>query len=119
MDATGWLRALRGPGPFFVDVCFTAPARSYAVRPRDRKLPAEIARGARDPTTRRAARRRKLASLRSSRENARVTPTSSSSSAISNTDYSGPERRRRVTYMTRNTEYHLEGGVCVAVRDRA
>ena len=33
--------------------------------------------------------------------------------------YSGPDRRRRVTYMTRNTEYHLEGGICVAVRDRA
>jgi len=33
--------------------------------------------------------------------------------------YAGPERRRRVTYMTRNTEYHLEGGICVAVRDRA
>ena len=33
--------------------------------------------------------------------------------------YAGPERRCRVTYMTRNTEYHLERGVCVAVRDRA
>lgn len=33
--------------------------------------------------------------------------------------YLGPERRRRVTYMTRNTEYHLESGICVAVRDRA
>jgi len=33
--------------------------------------------------------------------------------------YQGPERRRRVTYMTRNTEYHLESGICVAVRDRA
>lgn len=33
--------------------------------------------------------------------------------------YQGPDRRRRVTYMTRNTEYHLESGVCVAVRDRA
>lgn len=33
--------------------------------------------------------------------------------------YQGPERRRRVAYMTRNTEYHLESGVCVAVRDRA
>jgi hypothetical protein len=32
--------------------------------------------------------------------------------------YKGPERRRRVTYMTRNTEYHLESGICVAVRDR-
>lgn len=37
----------------------------------------------------------------------------------SSSEYRGPERRRRITYMTRNTEYHLEGGVCVAVRDRA
>lgn len=37
----------------------------------------------------------------------------------SQSSYQGPERRRRVTYMTRNTEYHLESGVCVAVRDRA
>jgi hypothetical protein len=33
--------------------------------------------------------------------------------------YAGPERRRRVAYVTRNTEYHVEGGRCVAVRDRA
>jgi hypothetical protein len=32
--------------------------------------------------------------------------------------YSGPERRRRWLYVTRNTEYHLVDGVCVAVRDR-
>lgn len=32
--------------------------------------------------------------------------------------YPGPDRRRRVAYLTRNTEYHLESGVCVAVRDR-
>jgi len=37
----------------------------------------------------------------------------------SHSSYPGPDRRRRVTYMTRNTEYHLESGVCVAVRDRA
>lgn len=34
------------------------------------------------------------------------------------TDYSGPERRSRRTYVTRNTEYHFHEGVCVAVRDR-
>lgn len=33
--------------------------------------------------------------------------------------YPGPDRRRRVAYMTRNTEYHLQSGICVAVRDRA
>lgn len=32
--------------------------------------------------------------------------------------YAGPERRRRFAYVTRNTEYHLADGVCVAVRDR-
>ena len=32
--------------------------------------------------------------------------------------YGGPERRSRVTYVTRNTEYHFHRGVCVAVRDR-
>lgn len=32
--------------------------------------------------------------------------------------YSGPERRKRQLYVTRNTEYFVEGQVCVAVRDR-
>jgi hypothetical protein len=32
--------------------------------------------------------------------------------------YQGAERRRHQTYVTRNTEYHLRDGVCVAVRDR-
>lgn len=31
----------------------------------------------------------------------------------------GPDRRVRALYVTRNSEYHLCGGVCVAVRDRA
>lgn len=33
-------------------------------------------------------------------------------------DYSGPDRRRHFTYVTRNTEYHFRDRVCVAVRDR-
>jgi hypothetical protein len=32
--------------------------------------------------------------------------------------YRGPDRRVHRTYVTRNTEYHLRGDVCVAVRDR-
>lgn len=32
--------------------------------------------------------------------------------------YSGPERRIHKVYVTRNTEYHVREGVCVAVRDR-
>lgn len=32
--------------------------------------------------------------------------------------YAGPERRRRRVYLTRNTEYHFVGDVCVAVRHR-
>jgi hypothetical protein len=32
--------------------------------------------------------------------------------------YAGRERRRHRMYVTRNTEYHLRDGVCVAVRDR-
>ena len=32
--------------------------------------------------------------------------------------YEGPDRRRHRVYVTRNTEYHLRDGVCVAVRDR-
>lgn len=30
----------------------------------------------------------------------------------------GRERRRRFVYTTRNTEYHVFDGVCIAVRDR-
>jgi hypothetical protein len=33
-------------------------------------------------------------------------------------DYQGHDRRRHRVYVTRNTEYHLRDGVCVAVRDR-
>jgi hypothetical protein len=33
-------------------------------------------------------------------------------------NYMGPDRRRHHMYVTRNTEYHLRDGVCVAVRDR-
>ena len=32
--------------------------------------------------------------------------------------YQGTERRRHRVYVTRNTEYHMRDGVCVAVRDR-
>jgi hypothetical protein len=32
--------------------------------------------------------------------------------------YKGTERRRHRVYVTRNTEYHIRDGVCVAVRDR-
>src|SRR5260370_26299806 len=32
--------------------------------------------------------------------------------------YQGQERRRHRVYVTRNTEYHLRDGRCVAVRDR-
>ncbi|APR76352.1 Hypothetical protein A7982_01699 [Minicystis rosea] len=32
--------------------------------------------------------------------------------------YQGHERRRHKVYITRNTEYHVRDGVCVAVRDR-
>ena len=32
--------------------------------------------------------------------------------------YSGQERRQHRVYVTRNTEYHLRGETCVAVRDR-
>lgn len=31
----------------------------------------------------------------------------------------GPERRTRVMYVTRNTEYHFKDQRCVAVRERA
>jgi hypothetical protein len=33
--------------------------------------------------------------------------------------YRGQERRVRVMYVTRNTEYHFEGVRCVAVRERS
>ena len=33
--------------------------------------------------------------------------------------YRGQERRTRVMYVTRNTEYHFKGGRCIAVRERA
>ncbi|MBK8257655.1 MAG: hypothetical protein IPK82_33915 [Polyangiaceae bacterium] len=32
--------------------------------------------------------------------------------------YSGSERRIHKVYITRNTEYHVREGICVAVRDR-
>lgn len=32
--------------------------------------------------------------------------------------YQGQERRRHKVYVTRNTEYHLRDGICIAVRDR-
>src|SRR5580692_10507885 len=32
--------------------------------------------------------------------------------------YQGNDRRRHRVYVTRNTEYHVRDGVCVAVRDR-
>lgn len=32
--------------------------------------------------------------------------------------YQGPERRVHQTFVTRNTEYHLRRGVCIAVKDR-
>jgi hypothetical protein len=33
-------------------------------------------------------------------------------------EYTGPERRRRRVYLTRNTEYHFLDSLCVAVRHR-
>jgi hypothetical protein len=32
--------------------------------------------------------------------------------------YIGPERRHHQVLLTRNTEYHLRDGLCIAVRDR-
>jgi hypothetical protein len=32
--------------------------------------------------------------------------------------YQGPERRIHRVYVTRNTEYHVRAGRCIAVRDR-
>jgi hypothetical protein len=37
---------------------------------------------------------------------------------LEDASYQGPERRRHTVFVTRNTEYHLRDGVCVAVRDR-
>jgi hypothetical protein len=37
--------------------------------------------------------------------------------ALGSDMYSGPDRRRRRVYVTRNHEYHCKDGVCVAVRD--
>lgn len=39
-------------------------------------------------------------------------------STITSTNYSGPERRMHRVYVTQNSEYHLRGDVCIAVRDR-
>jgi hypothetical protein len=32
--------------------------------------------------------------------------------------YAGPDRRKNRVFVTKNTEYHLQGERCVAVRDR-
>jgi hypothetical protein len=34
------------------------------------------------------------------------------------TSYRGPERRKNRVFVTKNTEYHFRGDLCVAVRDR-
>jgi len=34
------------------------------------------------------------------------------------TTYAGPERRKNRVFVTKNTEYHFKGDLCVAVRDR-
>jgi hypothetical protein len=39
-------------------------------------------------------------------------------SSMPGQSYRGPERRVHRLYVTRNTEYHFRGEVCVAVRDR-
>lgn len=33
-------------------------------------------------------------------------------------DFAGPERRKNRMFVTRNTEYYLNDGLCVAVKDR-
>ncbi|MFO0761988.1 MAG: hypothetical protein U0359_36445 [Byssovorax sp.] len=33
-------------------------------------------------------------------------------------EHQGADRRRRRVYITRNTEYHVKDGICVAIRDR-
>jgi hypothetical protein len=45
-------------------------------------------------------------------------PSSDRDDAGPGREYAGPERRRRRIYVTRNTEYHVEDGTCVAVRNR-
>ena len=42
----------------------------------------------------------------------------SASMPMREASYAGPDRRRRRVYVTRNTEYHVQDGECVAVRDR-
>lgn len=32
--------------------------------------------------------------------------------------YAGPDRRKNRVFLTKNTEYHFRGELCVAVRDR-
>ena len=39
-------------------------------------------------------------------------------SAAPSAQFGGAERRRHRVYVTRNTEYHVQDGECVAVRDR-
>jgi hypothetical protein len=34
------------------------------------------------------------------------------------TAYTGPDRRKNRVFVTKNTEYHFRGDLCVAVRDR-
>ena len=36
----------------------------------------------------------------------------------SDLSYQGRERRKHKVFLTRNTEYHFKGSMCVAVRDR-
>ena len=43
---------------------------------------------------------------------------SSAARATEPAAYTGPDRRRHRVYLTRNTEYHVRDGFCVAVRDR-
>lgn len=43
---------------------------------------------------------------------------STSAQRVMSSGYRGPERRVHQMFVTRNTEYHLRAGVCVAVRDR-
>jgi hypothetical protein len=40
------------------------------------------------------------------------------SNSTDSSGYSGRERRSRLMYVTRNTEYHFKEGRCVAVRER-
>ena len=35
-----------------------------------------------------------------------------------NGSYAGPERRKNRVFVTKNTEYHFQAELCVAVRDR-